>query len=167
MNRTGITAAGGFLAAIIGANAAVTHYGLVPVGLGLMAPAGVYLAGATFVLRDTIHDRYGKRAVIALIAIGAVLSAVISPALAIASGVAFLLSELADLAIYAPLRRRGYIRAAIASNIAGSIVDSILFLTLAGIPLAFAPGQIIGKLWITAAVVLAVAATRRARTVTA
>ena len=42
--------------------------------------------------------------------IGALLSALVAPpALVIASGVAFLLSELADLAVYTPLARRGLV----------------------------------------------------------
>lgn len=161
---TGIAAAAAFLACIVAANYAVTRFGMVPVGIGLLAPAGVYFAGLTFVLRDTVQDTLGRWVTIALVVVGAALSALISPQLAVASGVAFLLAELADLAIYTPLRRRGYIRAAIASNIAGSIVDSLVFLVLAGFPLAVAlPGQVVGKLWITAVVVVAVAIARGTR----
>lgn len=32
----------------------------------------------------------------------------------------------------------------------GLLVDSFVFLSLAGIPLAFMEGQIVGKLWMTA-----------------
>ena len=171
MNKTtGALAAAGFIGCIVGANYTVTHYGMVPVGLGMLAPAGVYFAGATFVLRDTVHDLFGRWLTIGLIVAGAALSALLSPQLAVASGAAFLLAELADLVVYTPLRRRGYVRAAVASNLVGAVVDSFVFLTLAGFPLTFAPGQIAGKAWITAVVVALVAvvrATRRARTVTA
>lgn len=162
----GIAAAAGFLGCIVAANYAVTRYGMQPVGLGLTATAGTYFAGATFVLRDAVNDAYGRLATVALIVIGAALSAILSPQLALASGVAFLLSELADLAVYQPLRRKGYVRAAVASNLVGTVVDSVVFLTLAGFPLAAAlPGQIVGKTWITLAVVALVGIVRAARRV--
>lgn len=156
-----LLAAIAFLGCIVGANYAVTHYGMVPVGFGLMATAGTYLAGATFILRDAIQDKGGRRFVVVLIAIGAGLSAILSPQLALASGAAFLLSELCDLAVYTPLRRKGYLRAAVASNVVGAVIDSAVFLTLAGFPLwTSLPGQVIGKVWLTVAVVLAVGGAR-------
>jgi hypothetical protein len=165
---TGAATAAVFLGCIVAANYAVSRYSMVPVGLGLIAPAGVYFAGLTFVLRDTVQDTLGRWVTVALIVAGAALSALISPQLAVASGAAFLLAELSDLAIYTPLRRRGYIRAAVASNLVGSVVDSVVFLTLAGFPLAMAlPGQVVGKLWITLAVVALVAAARGSRKVAA
>jgi uncharacterized PurR-regulated membrane protein YhhQ (DUF165 family) len=101
-------------------------------------------------------------AMVALIAIGAGLSFVISaPAIAVASAVAFGLSELADFMVYAPLRNRGYILAASASNLVGAAVDTVLFLTIAGFPLQRAfLGQIVGKLAVTLVVVVLVAAVR-------
>lgn len=156
-------ASAAFLGCIIAANYVTTEFGMVPVGFGLVATAGTYFAGATFVLRDLIHDRWGRLPVIALIIIGAGLSYLLSaPFIALASGVAFLLSELADLAVYQPLRRHGYIRAAVASNIVGAFVDTIIFLAIAGFPIwqAF-PGQMVGKLLITAVVVIPVFAARK------
>lgn len=151
-----------FLACILAANYATTRWGMVPVGFGLMATAGTYFAGATFVLRDLIQDLTGRRVVLVLIMWGAALSfAVSAPFIAIASAVAFGLSELADLAIYQPLRRRGYIRAAVASNVVGSFVDTVVFLTIAGFPLwESLPGQMVGKLMVTAAVVAGVVIVR-------
>ena len=106
-----VAAGAAFLACIVAANYVTTKYGFVPMGFGLMATAGTYFAGATFVLRDLIQDTAGKRWVAALIVAGAALSfAVSAPFIAIASAVAFGLSELCDFGIYQPLRRRGYIR---------------------------------------------------------
>lgn len=159
-----ILACAGFLASVIGANYATTHWGMVHVGLGLYATAGTYLAGATFVLRDLIQDQAGKAVIAGLIVAGALVSMVLaSPQIAVASGVAFLLSEAADLAVYTPLRRRGYIRAAVASNLVGSLVDTVVFLAIAGFPIwSSLPGQMAGKLAVTAAVVIIVAGVRRA-----
>lgn len=153
-----IAAAAGLLVAVLAANYVTTRFGMVPVGFGLQATAGTYLAGATFILRDSLHDAAGKAATLAVIAAGAVLSFLVAdPFIAIASAAAFGLSELADLAVYSPLRSRGYIRAAIASNVVGSVVDSVAFLALAGFPIwAALPGQLAGKLVITGAVMVAV-----------
>lgn len=162
---TGPLTAAAFLATILAANYVTTEYGLIPVGFGLVATAGTIFAGLAFVLRDTVQDTLGKRAVLVLIVAGAGLSYVVAaPFIALASGIAFLVSEVLDLAIYTPLRRRGYVRAALASNVAGALVDTLLFLTIAGFPLWQAlPGQIVGKLSVTGVVVLAVLVVRAAR----
>jgi len=160
-----ILAALGFIGTILAANYVTTEYGMIPVGFGLVATAGTYFAGLAFVLRDAVQDVAGRRAVVVLILAGAALSyAVSAPFIATASAVAFLLSEAADFAIYSPLRKRGYIRAAVASNIVGSIVDTIVFLTIAGFPLrqAFA-GQVVGKTLVTVVVVALVVAARLTR----
>jgi uncharacterized PurR-regulated membrane protein YhhQ (DUF165 family) len=153
-----------FLACILLANYVTTRYGMIPVCFGLVATAGTYLAGVTFVLRDSIQDTAGKYAVIALIVLGAGLSYLVaSPFIALASGVAFLASETADLVVYTPLRERGYVRAAIASNVVGALVDTVLFLWIAGFPLAGAvAGQMVGKLTVTGVTVLLVLGVRGA-----
>jgi uncharacterized PurR-regulated membrane protein YhhQ (DUF165 family) len=151
-----------FIASIVGANWAITAFGLVPVGFGLMAPAGVYFAGLTFTLRDALHEVGGRRWVIAAILGGAALSGLLAgPQLAVASGVAFLVSEFSDYAVYAPLRSRSWLGAVVASNIVGTVVDSALFLWIAFGSLAFLPGQIVGKLWMTALAVVVLTAWRR------
>lgn len=161
--RTLIAAA--FLACILAANYVTTQYGMIPVGFGLVATAGTYFAGLTFVLRDSLQDAAGKRWTLAVIAAGAALSFLISaPFIALASAVAFGLSELADLVVYTPLRKRGYIRAAVASNMVGAFVDTIVFLTIAGFPLMAAlPGQMVGKLLVTLAAVVIVLVFRVSR----
>lgn len=156
MKRT--IAIAGFLATILAANYATTRYGLIPVGFGQVATAGTYLAGLAFVLRDAVQDTVGRWWTLAVIAVGAVLSFLVAvPFIALASAAAFLLSETADFLIYTPLRERGYIRAAVASNVVGAVVDTLVFLAVAGFAIreAFA-GQMIGKLTVTVAVVLVV-----------
>ncbi|MDQ0770245.1 uncharacterized PurR-regulated membrane protein YhhQ (DUF165 family) [Pseudarthrobacter defluvii] len=154
----GVAAGLGLLACILTANYVTTHFGFIPVGFGLMATAGTYFAGLTFVLRDSLQDAFGKKWVLGLIVGGAGLSFLVAdPFIAVASAVAFLLSEIADFAVYTPLRARGYIRAAVASNVVGSVIDTVVFLNIAGFPLeeAFA-GQMLGKLMLTGVVVVLV-----------
>jgi uncharacterized PurR-regulated membrane protein YhhQ (DUF165 family) len=143
-----------FIGCIFGANWAIATFGFVPVGFGLMAPAGVYFAGLTFTFRDLAHEAVGRRWVIVAIVIGAVISVAVSPRFALASGIAFLLSELADLSVYSPLRERHWLGAVAASNTVGLVVDSALFLWLAFGSLEFLAGQVVGKAWMTALAVL-------------
>ena len=145
-------ATGGFLAAAVAANLATDRFGLIPVGFGLTATAGTVAAGLVLLLRDLVHDLAGRAAVYSCIAAGALLSAATAGTrLALASGVAFAVSELADLSVYRPLRRYSWTRAVLASNTVGALVDTTLFLSLAGYPIAAAlPGQ----LWVKTATTL-------------
>ncbi|MGW3808836.1 VUT family protein [Micromonospora sp. NPDC005113] len=161
------TLAAAYIGTIIAANWAVTTYGAIPIGLGLIAPAGVLFAGLAFTLRDLLHETAGVTWTIAAIVAGTAVSVAVSgPGLALAAGTAFLASELADLAVYTPLRRRRWLTAVAASNAVGLVVDSALFLWLAFGSLAFLPGQILGKTWMTLAALI-VLATYRARRRTA
>lgn len=156
-----------FVATVVAANWAIETVklaglppGFVPVGFGLVAPAGVYFAGLAFGLRDVVHETLGRLAVLGCIAVGGLLSWAISPAFAIASAVAFTASELADFAVYEPLRERQRLVAAGASNIVGAVVDSMLFLWLAFGSLDHLAGQVVGKLWMGALGVVLVALLR-------
>lgn len=121
---------------------------LVPVAPGLEAPSGVLMIGLALVLRDLVQRRLGARAALAAIAAGALLSGLLAPpAIVIASVAAFLLSELADFAVYTPLQRRNFIAAVAASSVIGLVVDSMVFLQLAFGSLDFLVGQIVGKAW--------------------
>jgi uncharacterized PurR-regulated membrane protein YhhQ (DUF165 family) len=121
---------------------------LIPVMPGLAAPSGVLMIGAALVLRDLVQRRLGVAAASLAILAGAALSALLAPpALVIASAVAFLLSEFADLGVYTPLARRGLVLAVIASSFVGLVVDSIVFLWLAFGSLDFLAGQVVGKTW--------------------
>lgn len=121
---------------------------LIPVAPGLQAPSGVLAVGAALVLRDLVQRRLGLVWSIVAIFVGAALSATFaSPELVAASTAAFLLSELADLAVYTPLQRRRLLIAVLASGLVGVTIDSIVFLWLAFGSLDFLLGQVVGKLW--------------------
>ena len=123
---------------------------LIPVAPGLMAPSGVLLIGVALVLRDAVHEYFGPKIVLGAILVGAALSAFVAPApLVIASGVAFLLSELADMAVYTPLRKKRLVMAVLASGVVGAIVDSAIFLWIAFGSLDYLTGQVVGKAWMT------------------
>ena len=149
-----------FAGTVVGANWALPRYGIVPVGFGLEAPAGVYFAGLAFGLRDALHEAGGRRWVLAAIGAGAIISWAVEDAatipgghtpIAVAAAVAFALSELADLAVYTPLRTRSWPAAVALSNLAGAIVDSALFLWLAFGGLDHLAGNVVGKAFMVAA----------------
>lgn len=172
MKAVGFVAAAMFVATVYLANWAIEEWGVVSVGFGLMAPAGVYFAGLAFTLRDIVHHTIGRVWVIVAILLGAGLAYWISDAvtipggvvsLAVASAIAFCASELADLSVYEPIRRKGWMPAVVASNAVGIVLDSLLFLWLAFGSLDFLKGQIVGKAWMTVAAVLLLAIWRTQR----
>lgn len=161
MRKVGIIAALLFVGTVWMANYAVKHWGFTSVGFGLTAPAGVWFAGLAFTLRDVVHRALGRSAVILAILAGAALSILIEAdakipggyvSIAVASAIAFLISETADLSVYEPVRKRGWLPAVVSSNVVGFVLDSILFVTLAfGWSGELVAGQIVGKAWMTLA----------------
>jgi uncharacterized PurR-regulated membrane protein YhhQ (DUF165 family) len=130
---------------------------LIPVAPGIMAPSGVVMIGLALVLRDLVQRRLGVRWAVLAILAGAGLSALLAPpALVVASGIAFLVSEAADLAVYTPLQRRRLIAAVVLSSLVGLVIDSMIFLYLAFGSLDFLAGQVIGKAWMVLAAVPAI-----------
>jgi uncharacterized PurR-regulated membrane protein YhhQ (DUF165 family) len=146
-----------FISTVVLANVLTTHFGFVPVGFGFMATAGTFVAGATLALRDGVQDTLGRWVVLGAILAGAALSfAMSAPFIALASVVAFVVSEFADYAVYTPIRKRArfgdakWAIAVAASTVVGAVVDTVLFLGIAFGPAAIIPalpGQLIGKAW--------------------
>lgn len=161
----------GFGLSIPAANWLIGHAGvicipdgpcLIPVAPGLMAPSGVLMVGLALVLRDLVQRRLGMRWAVVAIFAGAVLSAFFAPpSLVFASTTAFLLSEVADLAVYTPLQRRRLLLAVFASGVVGLVIDSFVFLSLAFGSLDYLPGQVLGKAWMVLAALPAIALLRR------
>ena len=134
---------------------------IIPVGFGLSAPSGVLMIGLALVLRDLVQRSAGVRVALLAILMGVALSALVAPSsLVIASAAAFALAELADLAVYTPLRKRLPL-AVLASGAVGAVVDSVIFLWLAFGSLAFIEGQIVGKVLMSVAAVPLVLVARR------
>ena len=120
---------------------------LIPVFPGLMAPSGVLMIGLALVLRDMVQEQLGWRWSLGAIVAGALLSGIVAPAsLVLASAVAFLISESADMAVYTPLRNRKLWLAVLASGIVGAFVDSGIFLYLAFGSIDHISGNVGGKI---------------------
>ena len=134
-----------YLAAIVAANLIVTRFG--PSASVLTA---FLLIGLVITTRDRLHEAWighGLRWKMgALIAVGGFLSYVLNAdaaRIALASFVAFSVSETADAIVFHRLLSRSWFRRVNASNVASSALDSALFPTLAfGV---FMPWVVIGQ----------------------
>lgn len=157
----GLTASLILIGSLLAANWVTTDYGFIPVGFGFESTAGTLFAGVMLASRDAVQDALGRLFVLGLILIGTIVSlAIAAPAIAIASAVAFLTAETLDFAIYTPIRSRAkfgdkrWAIAVVASNIAGAITDTVVFLGIAfgaSAIMPALPGQMVGKLWATLA----------------
>lgn len=161
-----------YIGSVVAANWLTTRYGLVTVFPGLLTTAGTVAVGGAIMTRDFLQDALGRAAVLAAIITGAGISyGLSSHQIAVASGVTFLIAESLEFAVYTPLRRRygwgtgrwgGVVAVA---NVTGAVADTLIFLRLAGFPMTVpvVGGQLLGKAYITAAVLLVALAIRRRR----
>jgi uncharacterized PurR-regulated membrane protein YhhQ (DUF165 family) len=115
------------------------------------------------VARDWVQLTNRRWVVPVAIVAGALISAATStPAIAVASGVAFLVSEAVDWGVFSPLRDRTLAGAVLLSSVVSAPVDTVLFLWLAGFPVTWqaVAGQFVVKTLI-ALVVAGVVSVRR------
>ena len=145
----GVLAFIGYILSIVLANWMTVYFGLVPIGFGLVVTAGTFAAGAALILRDAVQVTFGKAVSVLAIIVGAAVSYFVAdPNIAIASALAFFVSEFVDLLVFTPLRtRRGLPIAVVISSVVSSPVDTVLFLYLAGFSLTWqaVAGQFIVK----------------------
>lgn len=123
----------GFLCSIPFANWWLANNGMwVAPWLGPL-PSALWVVAISFVLRDVAQITLGKHFAWAAIAIGTGLSWwLASPQLALASGLAFLISESIDAAIFTPLANRGrFLLAVLISGYAAGFIDSAVFVRVA------------------------------------
>lgn len=139
LNKTSLCAA--WLAAIVAANLSIAHW-----GPQAALYNGFLFLGLDLSTRDALHDMWRDhliRNMAALIAVGGALSWFLARLLtdpvlnveriALASLVAFTCAALADTFVYHQLRDNTWYERANQSNIVSAAVDSVLFLTIAGI----------------------------------
>lgn len=137
-----------YLAAVVAANLTIAHFG---------AAAAPYVAfvfiGLNLAARDRLHDLWGRqvtRNMGLLIVAGGALSFALNAGagrVALASVLAFALSESADALLYHARRHRPYLERSNTSNLLGAAVDSVIFPVIAfgGFPLAIIALQFVAK----------------------
>jgi uncharacterized PurR-regulated membrane protein YhhQ (DUF165 family) len=135
-----------FIATVYFANWLVDRYGPIRVWpTTLLAPAGVYVVGLAFVLRDFVQYQGSRVLALAAIAVGTGLSVLVSPDLALASAAAFAASEAGGLAAFWTLQRRSLVAAVVVAGALAAAVDSYVFLSIAFGSLSFFEGQFVAK----------------------
>jgi queuosine precursor transporter len=90
----------------------------------------------SFLVTDLTNRALGARAARQVVYVGFAVAVVLSvvaagPRIAVASGLAFLLAQLLDIAIFARLRRAAWWQAPLVSSFIASALDTILFFALA------------------------------------
>ena len=126
---------------------------VVSVGFGRVAPAGVFCIGGVLVLRDWLQQLRGLLWTMPLVyaaglaswTVGDVAGWTSLEKIAVASVVAFTVSETVEAVVFTPLRRRNLTLGVALSATVGNALDSWLFLQLAFGSQAFFVGQFIGK----------------------
>ncbi len=137
---------------VILANWLASRY-VVSVGFGRVAPAGVFCIGGVLVLRDWLQQLRGLLWTMPLVYAAGLASWAIGDAagwtslekIAVASVIAFTVSETVEAVVFTPLRRRNLTLGVALSATVGNALDSWLFLQLAFNSQAFFVGQFIGK----------------------
>jgi uncharacterized PurR-regulated membrane protein YhhQ (DUF165 family) len=134
-----------------------------------VAPAGVFCIGAILVLRDWLQQIRGLWWTMPLVYVAGLLSWFVGDLagwtslerIAIASVVAFSVSETIEAVVFTPLRKRSFTFAVGLSATVGNAIDSWLFLQIAFGSQVFFAGNFVGKLEMIAVGVLLTAARRR------
>ncbi|RSK29092.1 VUT family protein [Bacillus sp. HMF5848] len=128
-----------YLAVIVLANVVTAKFA--PLHLGVfIIPYGSFLIGATFILRDLVQNKYGKKKTYMFIFTALALSAISSYLLGdtlwivFASAVSFAISETTDTEIYSRLKLPMNIRI-LYSGVVGGILDSAVFVVIGLSPL--------------------------------
>jgi len=127
--RFGYTAL--YIVLIAMVNYAFTVVPLVALPDGTLWPPVSLLVGFVFVVRDFAQREVGHKVLLAMLAGAALSYFMAGPQVAIASALAFAVSELADWAIYT-FTKRPFAQRVLYSSALGTPIDSIVFLAAIG-----------------------------------
>lgn len=146
-----------YLVSIVTANVVTARFAPFEFG-SFIVPMGSFLIGATFIFRDLVQNKYGRKKTYGFIFAALVLSAIASYSLGdtliivAASALSFLIAETTDTEIYTRLKLPMAWRV-FYSGIVGGFLDSVVFVIVglspigAGfIPWAAVPAAIIGQI---------------------
>lgn len=124
------------MALVVAASNVLVQHPVEVFGLSETLTWGAFTYPIAFLVTDLTNRRFGpataRRVVYAGFAVAVALSiALATPRIALASGTAFLVGQLLDVAVFAKLRRLAWWRAPLAASLAGSALDTAIFFTLA------------------------------------
>jgi uncharacterized PurR-regulated membrane protein YhhQ (DUF165 family) len=109
------------------------------VNLGDILTWGAFTYPAAFLVTDLTNRHFGPAKARIVVLVGFAVAVLVSiwlasPRIAIASGSAFLLAQLLDVAIFDRLRRGAWWQAPLISSLIGSVLDTVVFFSLAFAP---------------------------------
>ncbi len=107
-----------------------------PLNLADLLTWGAFTYPLAFLVNDLTNRRFGPRAARTVVLVGFAFAVALSvyfatPRIAIASGTAFLVAQLLDVGIFNRLREQAWWRAPVLSSLVGSLVDTVIFFSLA------------------------------------
>jgi uncharacterized PurR-regulated membrane protein YhhQ (DUF165 family) len=100
---------------------------------------GAFTYPIAFLVTDLTNRRFGAAMARRVVVVGFVFAVALSillasPRIAVASGSAFLIAQFLDISIFDRLRHGAWWRAPLVSSVIGSVVDTIVFFSLAFAP---------------------------------
>lgn len=124
------------MCAAVTASNVLVQYSFHYLGLEHILTYGAFVYPFAFLVNDLTNRRFGPRGARRVVYAGFITGLAVSwllasPRIAIASGVAFLLAQLIDIAVFTPLRRTSWWKAPLAAAVSGSLIDTILFFSIA------------------------------------
>lgn len=124
------------MAAVVVASNILVQYPFTPFGLADYLTWGAFSYPFAFLITDLTNRRFGPQQARTVVYIGFAIAVFLSimlatPRIAFASGTAFLVAQLVDIAVFDRLRRHLWWTAPLFSSLIGSTVDTALFFSLA------------------------------------
>lgn len=108
--------------------------------LGDLLTYGAFTYPVAFLVTDLTNRQFGPRTARKVVFIGFVVGVALSfvtssPRIAVASGSAYLVGQLLDISVFNRLRRLAWWKAPLIGSILGSIMDTVIFFSLAFAPI--------------------------------
>ncbi|KFB08919.1 VUT family protein [Nitratireductor basaltis] len=124
------------MAVTVVASNILVQYPFSHLGLGEILTWGAFTYPAAFLINDLTNRRFGPVAARRVVLVGFALAVLLSiwlatPRIALASGTAFLSAQLLDTAVFNRLRGDAWWRAPLISTLIGSVLDTVLFFSIA------------------------------------
>lgn len=124
------------MAVVVAASNYLVQFPVNQFGLGELLTWGAFTYPVAFLVNDLTNRRFGPAAARKVVLAGFLLAVALSiwlasPRIAIASGSAFLVAQLLDVSVFNAFRGQTWWRAPFVSTMIGSVVDTLLFFSIA------------------------------------
>lgn len=124
------------MAATVAASNVLVQYPFGHFGLQELLTWGAFTYPVAFLVTDLANRNHGAAAARKVVYAGFTVAVALSvwlasPRIAVASGAAFLVAQLIDVAVFERLRRNAWWQAPLVSSLVGSVIDTALFFSLA------------------------------------